>query len=88
MKLLAGNPAFYLFCIASKTASWWVWKHDPCLQEICSHIFPLIGAQTVAEGVPDFAVLLCFVDVNVGLRGGRPGVRVQASVPILSILSL
>lgn len=88
MKLLAGNPAFYLFCIASKTASWWVWKHDPCLQEICSHIFPLIGAQTVAEGVPDFAIPLCFVDVNVGLRGGRPGVRVQASVPILSILSL
>lgn len=88
MKLLASNPAFYLFCIAGKTASWWVWKHDRCLQEIRSHIFPLIGSQTVAEGVPDLSVPFRFVDVNVGLRGGRPGVRVQASVPILSILSL
>lgn len=85
MKLLASKPARYLFCIASKTAPWWVWKHD---QAFCSHISPLIGFQTVAESVRDLSVLFRFVDVNVGLRGGRPGVRVQACVPILLILSL
>lgn len=78
----------YLFCIASKTASWWVWKHDSCLQEIFSQIFPLIGSQTVAVGMPGLSVLFCLVDVDVGLCGGWPGIGVQATVLFLLVLSL
>lgn len=93
MKLLTSfihiiTKKLYLFCIASKTASWWVWKHDFCLQEICSQIFPLIGSQTVAEGVPGLSILFCLVDVDVGLCGGRPGVSMQAAVLLLLVLSL
>lgn len=93
MKLLISfihilTSKLYLFCIASKTASWWVWKHDSCLQEIFSQIFPLIGSQTVAEGVPGLSVLFCLVDVDVGLCSGRPGIGVQATVLFLLVLSL
>lgn len=93
MKLLISfihiiTSKLYLFCIASKTASWWVWKHDSCLREIFSQIFPLIGSQTVAEGVPGLSVLFCLVDVDVGLCGGRPGISVQATVLFLLVLSL
>lgn len=84
---LTPSPSLHLLCIAGKTASWWVWEHPRCLHQICSHVRPLVGSQTVAEGVAASSIL-CFVNIDVGVGGGWPGVRVQACVSLLPILSL
>ena len=77
----------YLLSKAGKVGTRWVWHHGRPLSVPCSQLFPLVCLQMVAEAVADLAVLLCFVDEDVALCGGWPGIREQAAVLILPALS-
>lgn len=77
-----------LLCIAGKAGSRRVWYRGRPLSTFCPQLFPSVCFQTVAERVPDLSVLLRLVDVDVALHSGWPGVSEQATVLMLSTLSL